>query len=290
MRKNDAVPLKPLRQPARLLGRALILAPLGLSAGCQETYLQQSGSLQSYANLKPSDGLVTKALVHVDGPAVKAARTVRVVPTTFSRKALDVPLTPDQRKLVTNAVDRALCTDLSARFEMVGAGQPADLTVHAVVGNLEVTDQVSAGVSKGIGFVPMVIGVPAPIPRLPFGLGSLSVEAEARDAKGAQKAAMVWARGAEIMASAATVSDVGDAYTLAGKFGEDFSDLLVDGESPFGRMGSWPSSDKMGRALGMAPKNSVCEAFGRSPGLAGAVATHFGLPPEWSDDGAKKPD
>ncbi|NEU12870.1 DUF3313 domain-containing protein [Methylobacterium sp. BTF04] len=287
MSENDDVGAKTCAPLVRCVGRALILAPLGLSAGCQETYLHRAGSLQSYTNLKPSNGLITKALVHVDVPAVKAARSVRVVPTVFSSKALEVPLTQDQRKLVTNAIDRALCTDLSARFEMVGAGQPADLTVHAVVGNLEVTDKVYAGVSKGLGFAPMAFGASGPVPRLPLGLGSLSVEAEARDARGAQKAAMVWARGAEIMASAATVSEIGDAYTLAGKFGEDFSDLLVDGESPFGRMGSWPSSDKMGRALGMAPKYSVCDAFGRSPGLAGAVASNLGLPPEWSDDGAK---
>lgn len=273
----------------RLVGRALVLAPLGLSAGCQEVSLQQAGSLRSYDSLKVSDGLVTKALVHVDAPAVKAARTVRVVPTTFSRKASGAPLTDDLRKLVSNAVDRALCANLSSRFEMVGPGRPADLTVHAVVGGIELTDKVYAGVSKGLAVTPMAFGASGPVPRLPFGLGSLSIEAEARDPRGGQKAAMVWARGAEILASAATVSDVGDAYTLAGKFGEDFSELLVDGESPFGRMGSWPTSDRMGLALGMAPRYSACEAFGRGPGLAGVVANQIGVPPEWSDARTEEP-
>lgn len=58
-----------------------------------------------------------------------------------------------------------------------------------------------------------------PVPRIPIGLGSLSVEAEARDPRGNQNAAMVWGRGADSFTSAARVSSDGDAYDLATEFG-----------------------------------------------------------------------
>ncbi|WP_350449215.1 DUF3313 family protein, partial [Escherichia coli] len=54
------------------------------------------------------------------------------MPTSFARATATVPLTVVQRRLVANAVDRALCAGLSERFHVVGPAQPADLTVHAV--------------------------------------------------------------------------------------------------------------------------------------------------------------
>lgn len=274
------------RRSVRLRGAVQGL-PILFVAGCQAVPLDRAGSLTSYANLQPADGLVTKALVRVDAGDVRAARTVRLVPTTFSAAAARAALSDTQRKLVANTIDRALCLGLSERFAVVTTPN-ADLTVQVVVSRIEVTDEAAAGVSKAASIVPSIIGIPVPVPRLPIGLGSLSIEAEARDLRGAQKAAMLWGRGASAFGSSVTVSPAGDAYALAGEFGEDFSALLVTGESPFGRMPSLPSADKIGAAVGAAPKQAACEAFGRGPGVRGMVAARIGLPPEWTDDGAAK--
>ena len=259
--------------------------PLLLVAGCQSVSLEQGGSLRSYASLEPSDGLVTKALVRVDAEDVRAARTVRLIPTSFSATMAGVALSDTQRTLVANTIDRALCIGLSERFTVVRATDPADLTVQAVITRVEATDEAAAGLSKAVSFVPSLVGVPVPVPRVPVGLGSLAVEAEARDPRGEQKAAMVWARGANAFGSGATVSAAGDAYELAGLFSEDFSRLLVKGESPFGKGPSLPSQDSIGAALGVAPKHAACDAFGRGPGVNGFIGSRLGLRPEWTDDG-----
>lgn len=132
------------------------------------------------------------------------------------------------------------------------------------------------------------LGVPVPTPRLPIGLGTLSMEAEAVDAAGQQQASMLWARGANAFFSAPRASKASDAYELADAFGEDFGELLVKGQSPFDNKGmDLPSAQRIGSTIGLAPKHAACESYGRYPGLAGAVGSQLGLPPEWTDKGAK---
>jgi len=270
----------------------LISALSLLTAGCATAPLDRAGSLSSYDNLKASDGVLTKSIVHVDKDDVLAAKTVRIAETRFSpAAAAAVPFTDEQRRLMGNAIDRALCFGLSERFQIVGAADQADLTVRAVITRSAPTDPTAAGASKVASIVPSILlpGVPVPVPRLPIGLGSLSVEAEARDSRGKQKAAMVWGRGANSFTSAGRVSTDGDAYDLAGAFGADFSKLLVTGSTPFGGGPSLPSAQSLNTALGGAPKQAACEAFGRSPGVAGMIGERIGLPPDWTDKGGAAP-
>ncbi|WP_167559077.1 DUF3313 domain-containing protein [Bradyrhizobium canariense] len=245
----------------------------------------RGGSLSSYDDLTPSDGVLTKSLVRVNKDGVLAAKTVRIIPTAFSEAASPV-LSEKQRRLVANSANRSLCIGLSERFRIVEANEPADLTVYAVVTQATATNEVAAGASKVVSIVPTALGVPAPVPRIPVGLGSLTLEAEAQDATGKQQAAMIWARGADSFTSTPRVSTAGDAYDLATTFGGDFSKLLVTGSSPFGKMPSAPSLQAIGASLGGKPKYSACEAFGKNPGVGGIIAGHVGLPPDWSDDGA----
>ncbi len=121
-----------------------------------------------------------------------AARTVNIAPTAFAPAAAP-KLSDQQRVLVANAVGRAMCIALSDRFNVVGIDAPADLTVRTVVTHVTETDEVAAGLSAAasIGTKFVDFGVPVPVPRLPIGLGSLTVEAEAVDRKGRQQAAMV---------------------------------------------------------------------------------------------------
>ena len=97
---------------------------------------------------------------------------------------------------------------------------------------------------------------------------------------------MIWARGANSFTSAPRVSSDGDAYDLASAFGDDFGKLLVTAESPFGKVSAPPSIDSLKASLGGAPKQAICEAFGRAPGLPGMIGERIGLPPDWTDRGA----
>jgi hypothetical protein len=259
-----------------------------MAAGCATAPLERSGSLASYDNLAVSDGLLTKSQVRVSRTDVLDARSVRVVPTAFAATAANEPFTDKQRGLITNAVDRSLCFALSERFQIVAPTEAADLSVRAVITHVAPTDPVAAGLSKVASVAPSIFapGVPIPVPRLPIGLGSLSVEAEARDRSGGQKAAMVWGRGANSFTSAPRVSSDGDAYDLASAFGDDFGKLLVSGESPFGKTPAPPSIDRLNTTLGGAPKQAICEAYGRAPGLTGMIGERIGLPPDWTDQGA----
>jgi hypothetical protein len=264
-----------------------------LTAGCAAVPFEQTGALSSYQSLAPADGVLTRAKVSVNASEVLAARTVQIVPTSFSEPAARAGLSDTQRQMVANAIDRSVCIGLSDRFQIVGTGQPADLSVHAVVTHVGLTDETMAGVSKAVSvgatvvekvFVP--IPIPTPSVRIPIGLGGLSVEAEAVDPQRRQQAAMVWARGADAFTSKPKVSAAGDAYDLAKAFADDFSKLLVTAASPFRKMPSLPSMHKVGSMLGGAPKEAACEAFGRGPGVTGLVADTIGLPPEWTDKGA----
>ena len=256
--------------------------------GCAPAPLTQGGSLSSYENMTPADGKITKSLLRIDDGDVLAAKTVKIVPTQFSAAAAQVPFTDRQRKMISNAVDRSLCLGLSERFRILPPWAPTDLTVHAVITGATVTDEVAAGASKVVSIIPaaLSLGVPVPVPRLPIGLGSLSMEAEAQGPSGEQKAAMVWARGANSVSNRPQVSKAADAYDLAASFGDDFSQFLVKAKSPFDQALSAPSLHKISAAWGSSPKNAACEAFGKDPGIKGMIAGGLGMPPEWSDDGA----
>jgi hypothetical protein len=219
--------------------------------------------------------------------------TVRIVPTSFSAAALRAGLSERQRLMVGNAVDRSMCIGLSDRFRIVAPDAPADLTVHAVITHVGLTDEMMAAASRVVSvgasvaekvFVPYP--VPVPTPRIPIGLGGLAVEAEARDPGGRQKAAIVWARGADVITSKPKVSTAGDPYDLAKAFADDFSTLLVTAASPFNTMPSLPSINRINAMIGGAPRETACEVFGRGPGVAGLIGDGVGLPPEWTDHGA----
>ena len=266
-----------------------VVATLSLmAAGCATAPLERSGSLASYDDLTPSDGVLTKSQVRINKADVLAAKTARIEPTAFSVTAASQPFSDRQRSLIKNAMSRAMCLALSERFRIVAPTETADLNVRAVITHIAPTDATAAGVSKVASVVPSIVapGVPIPVPRLPIGLGSLSVEAEARDRSGNQKAAMIWARGANSFTSAPRASSDGDAYDLAGAFGDDFGRFLVTAESPFGKVPAPPSADRLTTSLGGAPKEAICETFGRAPGLIGMAGERIGLPPDWTDRGA----
>lgn len=138
-----------------------------------------------YAQLSPAKGKFTKSRTFVDATGLAGVKTVAIVPTTFSFAASSRVTSERDRALVSNALDRAICVALSDKYRIAALGQPADMTVRTVITDLVPTDKTMAGVSTavtlGSGFV-----LPVSVPRLPFGLGGLAVEAEAVDSSGVQ--------------------------------------------------------------------------------------------------------
>ncbi|WP_416067770.1 DUF3313 domain-containing protein [Rhizobium sp. ZK1] len=272
-------------QPSRAFLAFIALLITATVSGCAAVPLKEAGTLASYSNLGPSKGTLAKKRLYVDGQQLARVRTVAIVPTVFSFSAASKIRYEVDRSLVSNALDRALCVALSDKYQMVPAGQPADLTVRSVVADIVLTNKAAAGVatvlSVGSGFA-----LPVSVPRLPFGLGGLAIEAEALDAAGVQNAAMLWARGANSIQDKPRVSEVGDAYGLATKFAADFSQVLIAGKEPKGLNLSLPSKQRARSWLGGKPKYAACDAFGRAPGLLGALASKYGAPPQWTE---KKP-
>jgi hypothetical protein len=80
-----------------------------MAAGCATAPLERSGSLVSYDNLASSDGLLTKSQVRVNKADVLAAKTARIEPTAFTVAATNQPFSDQQRSLIKNAVNRAMC-------------------------------------------------------------------------------------------------------------------------------------------------------------------------------------
>lgn len=256
--------------------------------GCATAPLERGGTLRSYDRMSDANGLITKSQIRVNKKDVLAAKTVRIASTVFPARS-DVPLNEKERRLVANAISRELCLRLSERFRIVSTDDDADLTVQATVTHATPTSPTASGASKALSIAKTVAlpAVPVPVPRLPVGLGSLSVEAEARDFAGFQKAAMVWGRSANSFSNSPRVANEGDAYDLAADFGADFAKLVVTGESPFGGVPALPPIESIPVRFGGAPKYVACEAFGRFPGITGFAGQGLGLPPAWTDSGAK---
>ncbi|MBS7702982.1 DUF3313 domain-containing protein [Chelatococcus asaccharovorans] len=258
------------------------------AAGCASVPLQEGGTLTSYTNLGEPKGSFSKSRNYVDTNVVAAATTVSIMPTAYSPGAKSRVTTEQDRVLVSRALDRELCVALSDKYEIVAPGQPADLKVRAVVTDVLPTDKVMAGVSTAVTLGSGAV-LPVGIPRLPIGLGGLAVEAEATDRTGVQRAAMVWARGANSITNTPRVSEVGDAYSLASTFGDEFSRMLITGKEPQPLDLSLPSGQHIQSWLGGEPKYAACDAFGRSSGLARALLDKVGAPPEWTDKSAESP-
>ncbi|WP_375410399.1 DUF3313 domain-containing protein [uncultured Methylobacterium sp.] len=273
------------------------LSLLALLAGCGTILLNETGSLTRYDRLTASSESTTRTKLYVDPGALAAARTVRIIPTQFPQAVSGSSLTEGERRLIANAADRALCYELSLRYDVVSSKR-ADLTVRAVVTRVASTDvpaagatiATSAGISiasqLGVGFASTVGRVP--VPRVPIGLGALTVEAEALDGRREQRAAMVWGGAANAFTNQARFSPASDAYDLAGEFGQDFGGFVATGIDPFKAPYALPNANRIRvTVLGERPLDPDCERFGRAPGVDGIIGDYIGLPPDWTDKGAR---
>lgn len=252
--------------------------------GCTSVPLKESGALTSYDKLGAPAGKFEKKRTYFSKDGLKHVKTVSIAPTSLAVTARQQVGKQQDGRLVTNALDRAICVTMSEKYQIVPFGTPADLTIRAVITDVVPTQPSVAAAAKVIS-VGSSFALPVGLPRLPFGLGGLAVEAEAVDSKGQQAAAIVWSKGANSFTSDARVSQVGDAYDLAAAFGRDFSKMVIAGKEPGNFDLRLPSAYHIRTSLGGKPGSPVCETFGRFPGVAGMVGASFGAPPSWADKG-----
>ena len=272
--------LRPIRQ---MLFPCLLVTVV---AGCAAVPLEQASSLTSYSSLVPVKSRFRKANYMVLPEDLKSAKTVYVEPTKVSDMAAPSIKKSSDRALVANLVSRALCVGVSDRFQVVDSREDADLVVHATVTRIVPTNATAAGLSSVASLGASIAQSSVPVPRLPIGLGGLAVEGEATTRDGKQVAALVWAKGANALTTGPRASQVGDAYSLAAKFGDDFSKMLVTGKTPYKGWPKLPSGQKIVSSLGGKPKYRACEKFGRSPFLLEMAGSQVGAPPSWTDKSA----
>lgn len=283
------------RLPARAGRLALAAALLAGVAGCGDVVLTDGSSLSRRDQFVTSDAVASESKLFIDPTLPQTVRTVRIVPTRFTAAVSGPGLNEVERRVIANAADRALCYDLSLRYDVVSSGR-ADLTVRSAITRVDLTNVPASGATVaattaisvagqvGVGFANSIGRIP--VPRVPIGLGSLTIEAEALDARNRQRAAMIWAGAANSFTNQARFSAAGDAYDLAGEFGQDFGSYLATGKDPFKGELQLPTYDRIRiTTLGEAPLDPDCEAFGRAPGFDGMLGDMIGLPPDWTDKG-----
>jgi hypothetical protein len=208
--------------PRPLLRLTAVAAVLVLS-GCASVPAPREGVLAAERPLETIDASRHRQVAQfVDADALRATPRIALPAVEIAGGAHGPRIEPAQAALVANHAARSLCLGLSRHAELAAAPAPDALQPRIVVTAIEPTSGAAAGASSVIG-----IFVPGPF-RLPAGLGGLAVDAELRDPRAGQVAAMRWARGANAVTQDAKVSAIGDAWQLAGRFGEEFARAVLD--------------------------------------------------------------
>jgi hypothetical protein len=263
-----------LRRHGRtVLGMGGLALILGLT-GCASSSVTQTGGMSSYQGLTDVKTVRTKARISADAAALAKAKSIRLEPVAYGEGAAE-GVSESQRALIANRVMRELCVRLSNRFDIVTGKDPADMRVRTVITRLTPTNREAAAANLPLRAAGMVFGVPAP--RVPLGMGTFAAEGEAVDAAGAQRAVMVWARGADALTTRARVSKIGDAYELSGAFADDMANLVITGKNPLHEL-----SVEMLKGR-QRPVASACDAYGKSHDVESFMSGFVGAPPEWTD-------
>jgi hypothetical protein len=192
-------------------------------AGCASVPAQRAASFPGDRELATVDDSRHRQVAQfVDAAALRETPRIRLPQVEIAADAYGDAVEPAQALLVANHAARSLCLGLARHAELASAADAEAYEARLVVTAIEPTSGAAAGASSVIGFF-----VPGPF-RLPAGLGGLAVDAELRDARAGQVASMRWARGANAVTQDAKVSSIGDAWQLAGRFGEDFARAVLD--------------------------------------------------------------
>jgi hypothetical protein len=223
----------------RLFAPPALLALWGLAA-CQTAPTPDSGFLADYARLQTqADTMRASIRKHRDEAAAAQIEQVWLDPAVLIGSA-GSGLTETERAMVLREVDRQVCYEVSERFTLAASPAGAARVRTAVVGIERTGAAGSAVAAVANAFIPG----PGTV-RAPGTTGGLAAEAELLDPRGAQAAALAWARNANVVGTdTPSLSRVGDALQMA----EPFADALADAFAPADRaVRSIPEPDPCAR-------------------------------------------
>jgi hypothetical protein len=246
-----------------LIGCASAPAPRGL--GIQSTVplevikAERSQRIELYARAEVLNGAQSAALPQVE----------------IADGAHDQTITDEQAALVANRAAREVCRNLAARMALTEDSAAADLRIALMITDIRPTSAGAAGASAAIG-----VAVPGPF-RLPTGLGGLAADGAAY--RGADTVLLKrWAKGANAVMDDAKVSAIGDAYQLADRFADSFTDTLLKPDAT-------PRRARLNETE-RARNQALCDArFGRASVAGRGASFVLPLAPEAIDAGAPPP-
>jgi Protein of unknown function (DUF3313) len=265
---------------------ALISTALTLSlilAGCTTIPTASSDFLSNTGTLEGVRGLRSKSLAtKPPSPAVADDAKLTIDGVRFiGQVEASSEITQSERTLVANALARSACEYFSRRFEIVGAGAApqSGYTLRMGITQLDSTSKFGAAFGMASDLASPIGGI-----RPPIGLGGLTVEFELVRPNGAQAAAMVWSRHADIFATNSAASRIGDAYRFASMASLDFAKLAARQDGP-------NSNGPRNSSFSRSKPDEACDGYGKdATGLARVAGSlGFPFPPESVDSGPTSP-
>lgn len=256
-----------------------LLFSLAASA-CTTVPTPSTGFLSRTDKLETAKGVRGKRLATPPpSPPVEKNMTLRIDAVRFIEGATVFPaITQAERDLIVNVLARNACRDFSRHFDIVNTGAPLPPSYHLRMGiaRLDATNKLGAAVGVATSLALPISGL-----RPPIGLGSLTIEFELIDSSGQQAAAMVWSRKADVLATDAATSRIGDAYLFAEDATSDF-EALASRQTQSGNAIRNPFRGK---------PDDACEVYGLGANIPARAVSALGLPlpPEAVDKGAKPP-
>lgn len=222
----------------------------------------RSGFLTSYEGLVEREDTVRASVLERRDEALAAAIDRLWIAPAEVFGVADPVVSDADRRAVLAEVDRQICYELSERFDVVEAPDPAVASVRVGVTRIHPTHQAgSAAAAVANFFIPGPINV-----RAPGGTGGLGAEVELLTADGRQAAAIVWRRDAMVVGTdKPSLSRIGDAHQPA----EPLGDMVGDAFAP---------ADRKVRPI---PSPDPCQRFGprnRPEGFVAGLATGLYVP------------
>jgi len=252
---------------------ALALATLCALGAC--TSMPRPGAnLSDYSRLGEVTGRLSKRAeapieTNIEPTTPLWIQTVDFTPSLESSSAVS----ESSRDVLSDRLARQMCVALSTAFELQDHAVEGGYRLRVFITDLKPTGRMAAAASVPLNFF-SPIGA-----RIPLGLGSLALEVELLDAEGRQVAAMVWWRDADMSVTGATVSQISDAYVLAGDAANDFAQLVRP-------RAAGQRAGEMARSFlplfGEASGDPACRIYDRGPDGARGILARMapGLPPE----------
>lgn len=191
---------------------------------------------------------------------------------TLSLPAGNPDIRPEQLALMSNALNRAICTRLGQYLNADPEAAADALRIEIALTGITPTSKSIAGLSAAVDTF-----VPGPF-RIPIGMGALSLDARASNGQGTL-AFMRWAKGANPVFNSAKVSTIGDAYALIETFAREFGQLLLNGAGGEDKRPKLPEQQ-------IQANETLCESrFGKVDAVGKGASFLIPLSPEFIDKG-----